>query len=419
MTSVIGVIVIGVAATAAAQPAPPQPPVRATGGPPAPQSALPALSEEAAFILEQWKVTQAAMIDQLRLLQQTYRDTGRAEDAAAIAAHVRRLQQRVPPVTGAATAELVNEGLHTRDEPVRLVMFRQQVGQTLSFAIRGRSDQLVYGTTTYSEDSALETAAVHAGLLREGQRGIVKVRILPGQELYEGSAQHGVKSERYGRHSASFRFMGVAVSVPNRTSAMSSYRDLVGHSITIPVVGAATGSVWGSDIYTDDSSVAAAAVHSGALRVGELGWVKVTLMPGEPRYQGSQRNGVTSQAYEAFEGSFRVEPAAPPSVIELPAGEDASSVVSMPVLRGRTDFYFVVQVVGSTRGTVWGSGVYTDDSSIATAAVHAGLLKPDELGFIRVSIAEGLESYPASERNGIKSLPYGAWQGSFRLERVR
>ena len=117
--------------------------------------------------------------------------------------------------------------------------------------------------------------------------------------------------------------------------------------------------------------------------------------------------------------SFRVEPAAPPSVIELPGGEDASNVVSMPVLRGRNDFYFVVQVVGSTRGTVWGSGAYTDDSSIATAAVHAGLLKPDELGFIRVSIAEGLESYAGSERNGIKSLDYGAWQGSFRLERVR
>ncbi|HEV3139473.1 MAG TPA: LCCL domain-containing protein [Vicinamibacterales bacterium] len=69
-------------------------------------------------------------------------------------------------------------------------------------------------------------------------------------------------------------------------------------------------------------------------------------------------------------------------------------------------------------GSVWGTGIYTDDSSIAAAAVHAGLLKPREIGFVRVVVDDGRESYAASESNGVKSQPYGMWEGSFRLERV-
>jgi hypothetical protein len=67
---------------------------------------------------------------------------------------------------------------------------------------------------------------------------------------------------------------------------------------------------------------------------------------------------------------------------------------------------------------VWGTGVYTDDSSIAAAAVHAGVLEPGQLGFVRVYIDGVHEHYAASESHGIKSQPYGKWEGSFRLERV-
>ena len=77
-----------------------------------------------------------------------------------------------------------------------------------------------------------------------------------------------------------------------------------------------------------------------------------------------------------------------------------------------------MQVVGAASGPVWGTGAYTDDSSIAAAAVHAGLLKPGELGFVRVTVEAGRDSYEASERNGIKTSPFGKFDGSFRLGRV-
>ena len=63
--------------------------------------------------------------------------------------------------------------------------------------------------------------------------------------------------------------------------------------------------------------------------------------------------------------------------------------------------------------SVWGTDIYTDDSSICTAAVHAGAITVDDGGEVTIEIAPGEDSYDASERNGILSLEYGPWGGSF------
>lgn len=87
---------------------------------------------------------------------------------------------------------------------------------------------------------------------------------------------------------------------------LTTYRDKVGQKFTFLVTGVSAGSVWGSDIYTDDSLLAAAAVHGGALRDGESAAVGVTILPGYSEYAGSVRNGVTSNSYAAWQGSYRV-----------------------------------------------------------------------------------------------------------------
>jgi hypothetical protein len=68
-----------------------------------------------------------------------------------------------------------------------------------------------------------------------------------------------------------------------------------------------SGHVWGTDIYSDDSSVAAAAVHAGLLRSGEKGLVRVILMPGQASYSGSERHGVKSESFGQWPGSFKLE----------------------------------------------------------------------------------------------------------------
>jgi hypothetical protein len=66
-----------------------------------------------------------------------------------------------------------------------------------------------------------------------------------------------------------------------------------------------------------------------------------------------------------------------------------------------------------TAGTVWGSDVYTADSSICTAAVHAGKITLEKGGTVTIEFTGGRQTYGATTRNGIASLNYGQYPHSF------
>ena len=64
--------------------------------------------------------------------------------------------------------------------------------------------------------------------------------------------------------------------------------------------------VWGSDPYTDDSSVCRAGVHAGAITYASGGRVVVEMQPGQEQYVGSVRHGVETEDYGSWGGSFTV-----------------------------------------------------------------------------------------------------------------
>ncbi|MEP6788823.1 MAG: LCCL domain-containing protein [Acidobacteriota bacterium] len=66
-----------------------------------------------------------------------------------------------------------------------------------------------------------------------------------------------------------------------------------------------------------------------------------------------------------------------------------------------------------TPGAVWGSDVYTADSSICTAAVHAGIIALDRGGVVTVEFRPGRAAYGSTVRNGITSSNYGEYPHSF------
>lgn len=90
--------------------------------------------------------------------------------------------------------------------------------------------------------------------------------------------------------------------------------------------------------------------------------------------------------------------------------------------RGQIGATYAINVTGrasgSGSGTIWGTGIYTDDSTIATAAVHAGVLAHRESGVVWLTIEPGQASYAASTRNGVTSQGWTSWHGSYRLERA-
>lgn len=93
-------------------------------------------------------------------------------------------------------------------------------------------------------------------------------------------------------------------TAPSAPANLTSYRNKQGQNFEFIVTGSTSGTVWGTDIYTDDSSVAAAAVHAGVVAVGETKTVTISVLPGQASYTASTRRGVTTRTWGSWSGSF-------------------------------------------------------------------------------------------------------------------
>jgi hypothetical protein len=79
-----------------------------------------------------------------------------------------------------------------------------------------------------------------------------------------------------------------------------------------------------------------------------------------------------------------------------------------------------VSITGSTEGIAWGSnGVYTDDSSLPRAAVHAGLLAVGQTGVFEIISAGWRATFPGSLANGIQSAAYSSGWCGIQLVRLQ
>ncbi len=89
----------------------------------------------------------------------------------------------------------------------------------------------------------------------------------------------------------------VTSAVPKRGQNFSRFR------YECPAGGPISERVWGTDLYTDDTAICSAAVHAGVITLSG-GIVTIEIRPGAPSYQGTPRNGVISQSFGAWHGSF-------------------------------------------------------------------------------------------------------------------
>ena len=92
-----------------------------------------------------------------------------------------------------------------------------------------------------------------------------------------------------------------------------------------------------------------------------------------------------------------------------------------PTMTGLSDtvgstFYFRVR--GTVEGQVWGTDVYTSDSALAAAAVHAGLLKPEENAIVKVTIVASPAQFKGMARNGVTSHNFGRYGSAYRLSEI-
>ena len=71
----------------------------------------------------------------------------------------------------------------------------------------------------------------------------------------------------------------------------------------------------------------------------------------------------------------------------------------------------------STEVAVWGTDVYSFDSAVCLAAIHAGVLGPQQAGAVTFTMGPGAESFTGSARNGVTSADYTGYDSGFSFDR--
>lgn len=399
-------------------------------------------------------------------------------------------------------------------------------GVSLAILLEGQDGTPIVGTDDYTSDCNLDAAAVHAGVLRLGESGYVKIILGEGLDNYAGSNRNGVESFPYGKTKMSLRFeklpfhfeklpssrsgdslrsptsrgeatggsgehgsptgahrpdlppgavpgsmgepagpvnpvggtpeatgrigdfelelesdrranLGRQLSprvnwqverfnLPNAFS-LGQLRPYQGLALRIKVTGKKDGPVWGSNAYTDDSSLNSAALHSRLVNAGETAEIVAIIRPGMKSYGGSYSNGIATNNFGPYPGSFQLVP-----VTQHP---DAPYLCDRRALRGNNDAYLslnmlagqarlkpgvslIVPLHGKSGAPIVGTDRYASDCNLDAAAVHAGVLKEGESGYVKIILEEGLESYSGSNRNGVESHPYGKTEMSLRFEKL-
>jgi hypothetical protein len=196
----------------------------------------------------------------------------------------------------------------------------------------------------------------------------------------------------------------------------TSLSGTVGQTFTLACApGGKAHSVWGSDIYTADSSICTAGVHSGLITYPQGGAVTIELRPGRTVYGGSERNGVTTSVYGSYQQSFVFK--TPNTAAVVQEAENQTSVLwgtSASMISGDIGKTYNFKCPANGKeGRVWGSDIYTIDSSICNAAAHAGKLTMESGGSVTIELRPGEASYNGSTRNGIKTYDYGQYGRSF------
>ncbi|XP_063284115.1 uncharacterized protein LOC134569138 [Pelobates fuscus] len=315
----------------------------------------------------------------------------------------------------------------------------------------------VWGSKVYTNMSSLCRAAIHDGVI-SSIGGSALVHKMPGHNSYDGASRNGVTSKPQGQWTGSFEFSKV-FDFQSTTSTEISYKppelanqivleaqpetvvatcSLTGKKLTAPItiVDCANGcvgpkvNVWGVDMYTEDSVACAAATHAGV--IPSTGGKFVLLKkPGQQSYEGSTKNGITSRRYGKSSGSYVLSKSydfktniftdsSPNIEGQGIKWESKQATVQASCSMTGNEITTSITIVHCPSGcmkqnaNVWGIDIYTRDSAICQAAIHAGKIDNGG-GSVIMKKTTGSDSYSGSSRNGVTSKQMGSWQESFEF----
>jgi hypothetical protein len=104
--------------------------------------------------------------------------------------------------------EELNEYITIPENTSHMVAYRGQFAKTYKITVVGTtSNGTVWGDTNYTDDSDIRRAAVHAGVIRVGERKTLYIQMLPAQNSYSGTNKNSVSTYPYGSWGGTYRFI--------------------------------------------------------------------------------------------------------------------------------------------------------------------------------------------------------------------
>lgn len=187
-----------------------------------------------------------------------------------------------------AQSYLYNSTLHVEDNPLVVFVAVKGIRNTFGLIVQGA------GPSTDGEAIGEVVRAIFESV------EVVQRTGEPTQEATETTDSATASPSEFlsadGTTCSTVAFSIVDANIPEKTVSCPS-----GCNATN------SGTVWGTDIYTNDSAICAAAIHAGILEAGVGGDVKVIVELGQNAYAGTTRNGITTSSYGSWGGSFVVE----------------------------------------------------------------------------------------------------------------
>lgn len=206
-----------------------------------------------------------------------------------------------------ALDELPDEARAVIDEAERAVATVRSRMEAETAAVRDRADQECAAIRARAD---AEAATVQQAATRE-LAPLVRNLVETLRAMQAAHTREGRLDEALAIRARIRQLRGDLLGVRPDPGSLREFENDPGsfdRSFLFQVVGRDDGSVWGTDMYTTDSQLAAAAVHAGAVTIGERGLVRVTILDGaEYTYAGSTRNGVTTRDYENYMTAFRID----------------------------------------------------------------------------------------------------------------
>ena len=173
-------------------------------------------------------------------------------------------------------------------------------------------------------------------------------------------------------------------------------------------------AIWGTDAYTDDSPICSAATHAGVITQAQGGGVTILIGAARDTFPGSKRNGIESNTWPSQRRSYTFDATQSAqldwatSAGKLPSGFSTPFDAACPPATATT----VAGVTG-----IYGTDVYTADSPICVASLHAGVITLAG-GKVHVVSRGAQTTFAPSTRNGVTSRSYGAFDASFSISAV-